>query len=51
MKTKHLEDVVEAVKAMREDRRNDLGIALAIIRSLRDNNLLDLDRFMRKMDK
>lgn len=51
MTTSHLSDVVRAVKNMRETGRNDLGIALGVIRSLRDNELLDMSQFINKMDK
>lgn len=51
MESAHLKDVVKAVETMRKTGRNDLGIALGVIRSLRDNNLLDIDKFTRKMDK
>lgn len=36
---------IQAVEWGRETGRNDLGIALAVIRALRDNNLLDDDKF------
>jgi len=42
---------VKAVETMRKTGRNDLGIALGVIRSLRDNNLLDMSQFINKMDK
>ena len=51
MEATHLASVVEAVETMRKTGRNDLGIALGVIRSLRDNNLLDMSGFNRKMDK
>jgi len=51
MTTLHLKDVVKAVETMRKTGRNDLGIALGVIRSLRDNNLLDMSQFINKMDK
>lgn len=51
MESYHLRSVVKAVENMRRTGRNDLGIALGVIRSLRDNNLLAIDKFTRKMDK
>ena len=51
MESYHLRAVVKAVENMRRTGRNDLGIALGVIRSLRDNNLLDMSGFTRKMDK
>jgi len=40
----HLASVVKAVETMRKTGRNDLGIALGVIRSLRDNSLLDMSK-------
>ena len=51
MEPEHLALAVKAVADMRETRRNDLGITLGVIRALRDNSLLDLDKFTRKMDQ
>ena len=51
MKLGHLKNVVEQVGEMRESGRNSIGIALGVIRSLRDDNLLDIDKFTNKMDK
>jgi hypothetical protein len=45
MDSEHLADVVREVKCMRETGRNNLGIALGVIRSLRDNNLLAIEKF------
>jgi hypothetical protein len=45
MEDAHLKAVVKAVKSMRTTGRNDLGIALGVIRSLRDNKLLDMSKF------
>lgn len=45
MEPEHLADVVREVKCMRETGRNDLGICLGVIRSLRDNSLLDMKLF------
>jgi hypothetical protein len=45
MEPKHLARAVEAVKAMRKTGRNDLGICLGVIRSLRDDKLLDMSKF------
>jgi hypothetical protein len=45
MEPTHLAEVVQAVKNMRRTGRNDLGIALGVIRSLRDANLLDMSQF------
>ena len=39
------EDITSAVKKATESGRNDFGVALAIIRALRDNDLLDMERF------
>ncbi len=36
---------VEAVDWGKDTGRNSLGIALAVIRALRDNNLLDMEKF------
>ena len=41
----HLSMAVQAVEDMRKTGRNDLGIVLGVIRSLRDNNLLAIDKF------
>ena len=51
MTTRHLASVVKAVGDMRRTGRNDLGIALGVIRSLRDSELLDMSQFINKMDK
>ena len=51
MNHSHLASVVKAVEDMRKTGRNDLGIALGVIRSLRDDKLLDIDKFNCKMDK
>ena len=45
MDSYHLALTVDAAKQMRETGRNDLGIVLGVIRSLRDSNLLDLKLF------
>jgi hypothetical protein len=45
MEPEHLDLAVQAVKDMRETGRNDLGIVLGVIRSLRDNKLLDMSKF------
>ena len=45
MEESHLKSVVEAVETMRTTGRNDLGVALGVIRSLRDNSLLDMKKF------
>lgn len=45
MEEEHLNSIVDAVKWGRETRRNDLGIALAVVRSLRENGYLDLEKF------
>lgn len=39
------EDITSAVKKATESGRNDFGVALAVIRALRDNDLLDMERF------
>ena len=51
MESTHLASVVKAVGDMRRTGRNDLGIALGVIRSLKDDNLLAIDKFNHKMDK
>jgi hypothetical protein len=45
MEPTHLAEAVKAVETMRRTGRNDLGIALGVIRSLRNNSLLDLSQF------
>jgi hypothetical protein len=45
MEASHLASVVKTVGDMRKSGRNDLGIALGVIRSLRDNKLLDMSKF------
>ena len=45
MEETHLKAVVKAVEDMRNTGRNDLGIALGVIRALRDNKLLDMTKF------
>jgi hypothetical protein len=39
------EDITSAVKDSVKSGRNDFGVALAVIRALRDNDLLDMARF------
>lgn len=52
MEQEHLKSVVDAVKYMRESGRNDLGVALGVIRALRDNELLNMSKFTNpKLDK
>ena len=45
MEATHLASAVKAVEDMRKTGRNDLGIALGVIRTLRDNSLLDMTKF------
>ena len=45
MESEHLAYVVGAVKEMRETGRNDMGMALGIIRALREKKLLDMSTF------
>ena len=45
MEEDHLAAAVKAVEDMRKTGRNDLGICLGVIRSLRDNSLLDMTKF------
>lgn len=39
------DQITDAVTTSKETGRNDFGIALAVIRVLRDNNLIDMDKF------
>ena len=45
MEEEAINDVIEAVKWGKETGRNDFGIALAVIRSLRKHRLLDMSKF------
>tara|TARA_R110000782_G_scaffold101114_1_gene187745 strand:+ start:42 stop:359 length:318 start_codon:yes stop_codon:yes gene_type:complete len=45
MESEHIDDAKEALASAIESRRNALGCTLAVIRSLRDNKLLDMDKF------
>ena len=45
MDNKDLNKCVVAVTRMKETGRNDLGIALAVIRALRDGGYLDMEKF------
>ncbi len=45
MESEHLTAVVDAVKWADETGRNELGTALAVIRALRDADLLDMEKF------
>jgi len=39
------DQITDAVTTSKETGRNDFGTALAVIRVLRDNNLIDMDKF------
>lgn len=45
MDRKALAECTAEVDRMKETGRNSLGIVLGVIRKLRDNNLLDLEKF------
>jgi len=45
MESEHLDEVIQAVTKMRESGRYDIGIALGVIRALRDAELLDMNKF------
>lgn len=40
-----INDMIKAVQWANETDRNEFGIALAVLRVLRDNNLLDIKKF------
>jgi len=45
MEQEDLTKCVDAVKNMKESGRNDLGIALGVIRALRDGGYLNMEKF------
>jgi hypothetical protein len=45
MDEKDVERCIAAVKWAKDTGRNDYGIALAVIRAMRDSNLLDMEKF------
>lgn len=45
MDSDDLKKVVDAVAWSRDNKRNDLGTALAVIRALRDTGYLDMEKF------
>lgn len=45
MDEKDVQRCIAAVKWAKDTGRNDYGIALAVIRAMRDSNLLDMEKF------